>query len=103
METIGHILRSLLNTPANESMKYDFKVPKKTHKYPQIPRTTLPMSIDKDIKQAVKKNHPAALLPIKHFIYIWTVDISTKDPEHLRMLAQESDVRKDFLNVICST
>ena len=63
METIRHILRSLLNTPANESMKYDFKVPKKTHKYPQIPRTTLPMSIDKDIKQAVKK-----IIPLHYYL-----------------------------------
>ena len=52
------------------------------------------MSIEKDIKQAVKKNHPT-VLPVKQFI-------STKDLEDLRMLAQERNVWKDFLKVICS-
>ena len=90
----GHILRLLLTTPANESMKYYFKVPKKIKKYPGIPQITLPRSIGIDIKQAVKKNHPT-VLPVKQFI-------STKDLDDLRMLAQERDVRKDFLNIICS-
>ena len=91
----GHILQLPLDTPANESMKYYFKVPKKIKKYPGIPRTTLPTPIDKDIKQAVKKNHPT-VLSVKQFI-------STKDLDNLKMLAQEKDVWKDFLNVICST
>ena len=68
-------------------MKYYFKVPEKTKKYPGIPRTTLPTSIDEDIKQAVKKNHPT-VLHVKQFI-------STKDIEDLRMLAQGRDVWKD--------
>ena len=89
----GHILRLPLTTPANESMKYYFKIPKKIKKHPEIPRIRLPRSIDKDIKQAVKKNHPT-VLPVKQFI-------STKDLDDLRMLAQERDVWKDFLN-ICS-
>ena len=89
----GDILRISLNTPANESMKYYFKVPKKIKKYPGTPRTTLPMFIDKDIKQVVKKN-PPNVLPVKQFI-------STKDPEDLRMLAEKRDVWKDFLKVIC--
>ena len=42
-------------------MKYYFKIPEKIKRYPEIPRTMLPTSIDKDIKQAVKKNHPTAL------------------------------------------
>ena len=63
----GHILRLPLNTPANESIKYYFKVPKKIKKYPGIPETTLPASIDKEIKPAVKKNHPTEL-PVKQFI-----------------------------------
>ena len=46
------------------------------------------MSIDKDIKQVVEKNHPI-VLPVKQFI-------STKDLEDLRMLAQERNVWKDF-------
>ena len=54
----------------------------------------LPTSIDKDIKQAVKKNHPT-VLSAKQFI-------STKDLEQLRMLAQERGVWKHFLNVTCS-
>ena len=91
----GHILQLPLDTPANESIKYYFKVPKKIKKYPGIHRTTLPTSIDKDIKQAVKKNHPT-VLSVKQFIL-------TKDLDDLRMLAQERDVWKDFLNVICST
>ena len=37
----GHILRISLNTPANESMKYYFKVPKKIKKYPGLPRTKI--------------------------------------------------------------
>ena len=37
----GHILRVSLNTPANESMKYYFKVPKKIKKYPGLPRTKI--------------------------------------------------------------
>ena len=68
-------------------MKYYFKVPEKIKIYPWISRTTLPTSIDKDIKQAVKKNHPT-VLPVKQFI-------STKDLEGLRMLAQGRDVWKD--------
>ena len=51
-------------------------------------------SIDKDTKQAVEKNHPT-VLPAKQFI-------STKDLEDLRMLAEDRDVWKDFLNNICS-
>ena len=99
----GHILQLPLNTPANESMKYYFKVPEKIKKYLGIPRTMLPTSIDKDIKQTVKKNHPT-VLPLKQFI-------STKGLEDLRnnmkemcgkMCAQERDVWKDFLNIICS-
>ena len=66
----------------------------KIKKHPGIPRTTLPTSIDKDIKQAVKKNHPT-VLPVKQFI-------SAKDLEDLRMLAQKRDMWKDFLSVICS-
>ena len=84
----GHILRLPLNKPANESMKYYFKVPEKTKKYVGIPRTIPPTSIDKDLKQAVKKNHPT-ILPVKQFIL-------TKDLEDLRMLAQERDLWKDF-------
>ena len=90
----GHILRLQLNTPANESMKYYFKVLKKIKIYPGIPRTTLPTSIDKYIKQIVEKNHPT-VLPLKQFK-------STKDLDDLRMLAQERDALKDFLNVIRS-
>ena len=75
-------------------MKYYFKVPKKIKKYPGIPRIAPPTSIDKDIKQAVKKNHPT-VLPFKQFI-------PTKDLDDLRMLAQERHVWKDFLNIICS-
>ena len=52
----GHILRISLNTPANESMKYYFKVPKKIKKYPGILTTTLSTFIDKDIKQAEEKS-----------------------------------------------
>ena len=63
----------------NELIKYYFKVPEKLKKYPGIPRTRLPRSIDKDIKQAVKKSHPT-VLPVKQFI-------STKGLEDLRMLA----------------
>ena len=66
-KTFGHILRLPLNTPANESMNYYFKVPEKIRKYPGITRTTLPTFIDKDIKQTVKKNH-LTVLPIKQFI-----------------------------------
>ena len=69
-------------------MKYYFKVPEKTKKYTGIPRIIPPTSIDKDLKQAVKKNHPT-VLPVKQFI-------STKDLEDLRTLAQESDLWKDF-------
>ena len=65
-------------------MKYYFKVPKKIKKHPGIPGTTLPTSIDKDIKQVVKKSHPT-VLPVKQFI-------STKYLEDLRMLAQKRDV-----------
>ena len=54
----------------------------------------LPTSIDKDIKQAVKKNHPT-VLRVKQFI-------STKDLEDLRVPAQERVVWKDFLNVVYS-
>ena len=54
----------------------------------------LPTSIDKDIKQAVEKNH-LTVLPVKQFI-------STKCLEDLRMLAQKRDMWKDFLNVLCS-
>ena len=90
-----NILRLPLNTPANESMSYYFKVPEKIRKYPGITRTTLPTFIDKDIKQTVKKNHLTEL-PVKQFI-------STKGVEDLRILAQERDVWKDFLKVICST
>ena len=90
----GHILWLPQNRPANESMKYYFKVPKKIKKYAGIRRTIVPTSIDKDIKQAVKKNHPT-VLPVKQFI-------STKALDDLRMLAQERDVLKDFLNIICS-
>ena len=75
-------------------MKYYFKIPEKIKRYPEIPRTMLPTSIDKDIKQALKKNHPT-VLPAKQFI-------STKDLEQLRILAQERGVWKDFLNVTCS-
>ena len=60
-------------------------------KHPGIPSTVLPTSIDKDIKQAVKKNHPT-VLRVKQFI-------STKDLEDLRVPAQERDVWKSFLNV----
>ena len=60
-------------------------------KYPGIPSTMLPTSIDKDIKQAVKRNH-ATVLRVKQFI-------STKDLEDLRVPAQERDVWKGFLNV----
>ena len=49
-ELFGYILWLPLNTPANESMKYYFKVPEKIKKYPGTPRTMLPTSIDKDIK-----------------------------------------------------
>ena len=83
----GHILRLPLNTLANESIKHYFKVPEKIKKYPGIPITTLPTSIDKDIKLAVKKNHPT-VLPVKQFI-------SIKNLEDLRMLAQGTDVWKD--------
>ena len=83
----GHILRLPLNTLANESIKHYFKVPEKIKKYAGIPITTLPTSIDKDIKLAVKKNHPT-VLPVKQFI-------STKNLEDLRMLAQGTDVWKD--------
>ena len=54
----------------------------------------LPTSMDKDIEQAVQKNHPT-VLPVEQFI-------STKDLEDLRILAQERNVWKDFLNVVCS-
>ena len=91
----GHILQLPLNSPANESMKYYFKVPEKIKKYSGILRTTLTTSIDKDIKQALKKYHTTAL-PFKQFI-------STKGLEDPRMLGQERDVSKYFLNVICST
>ena len=76
-------------------MQYYFKVPEKIKIHPGIPRATLPTSIEKDIKHTVKKNHPT-VLPVKQFI-------STKDLEDLRMLAQERNVWKDFLKVICST
>ena len=75
-------------------MQYYFKVPEKIKIHPGIPRATLPTSIEKDIKHTVKKNHPT-VLPVKQFI-------STKDLEDLRMLAQERNVWKDFLKVICS-
>ena len=75
----GHVLRLPLYTSGNELIKYYFKVPEKLKKYPGIPRTRLPRSIDKDIKQAVKKSHPT-VLPVKQFI-------STKGLEDLRMLA----------------
>ena len=68
-------------------MKYYFKVPEKIKKYPWIPRTTLSTSIDEDIKQTVKENHPT-VLHVKQFI-------STKDLEDLWMLAQGRDVWKD--------
>ena len=63
-------------------------------RYPGIPKTMLPTSKDKDMKQAVKKNHPT-VLPVKQFI-------STKNLEDLRRLTQERDVWKDILNYICS-
>ena len=91
-QLFGHILRLPKNTPANEAMEYYFKITKKMKKYSGTPRTTLPTSIDKDIKQTVT-NHPD--LPVKQFT-------STKDLEDLRNLAQERDVWKEFLNVICS-
>ena len=53
-----------------------------------IPRTIPPTSIDRDLKQAVKKNHPT-VLPVKQFI-------STKDLEDLRMLAQKEIYGKTF-------
>ena len=37
----GHILQISLNTSANESMKYYFKVTKEIKKYPGIPRTKI--------------------------------------------------------------
>ena len=74
-------------------MQYYFKVPEKIKIYSGISRTTLPTSIEKHIKQVVKKNHPT-VLPVKQFI-------STKELEDLRMLAQERNVWKDFLHVIC--
>ena len=75
-------------------MKYYFKVPEKIKKYPEMPRTTLATSIYKDIASSDKKNHPT-VIPVKQFK-------STKDLEDLRMLAQERDVWKEFLNVIYS-
>ena len=58
-------------------------------------RTTLATSIYKDIASSDKKNNPT-VIPVKQFK-------STKDLEDLRMLAQERDVWKEFLNVIYST
>ena len=69
-------------------MKYYVEVPEKIKKFPRIPRIMLPTSIDKDIKQAVKKNHPT-VLSVKQFI-------STKDLEDIRMLAQERCVERLF-------
>ena len=63
-------------------------------RYPGKPKTMLPTSKDKDMKQAVEKNHPT-VLPVKQFI-------STKNLEDLRRLTQERDVWKDILNYICS-
>ena len=76
-------------------MKYYFKVQEKIKKYPGIPRTTLPTSIDKDIKQAVKKNHPI-VLPVKQFL-------STKNLKDLRMLCyHKKEMCEDFSSVIFS-
>ena len=69
-------------------MKYYVEVPEKIKKFPRISRIMLPTSIDKDIKQAVKKNHPT-VLSVKQFI-------STKDLEDIRMLAQERCVERLF-------
>ena len=69
-------------------MKYYVEVPEKINKFPRIPRIMLPTSIDKYIKQAVKKNYPT-VLPVKQFI-------STKDLEDITMLAQERCVERLF-------
>ena len=53
----------------------------------------LATSIYKDIISSEKKS--STVLPVKQFK-------STKDLEDLRMLAQERDVWKEFLNVIYS-
>ena len=86
----GHILRLPIDTPSNKSMIYFFEN-KNMKKFSGNPRTTLPVTIDKDLNLAHKNNPNLTLTNFRNL----------DDLKRLRALAQDRNQWRDFIECIC--
>ena len=87
----GHMLRLNEQVPCQQAMYY-FTVPEKARKYPGRKRSTLPVILDEDIKQAAKSNHT---LPISQL-----EDIN--DLCKLKRLAGDREEWRKISSLICN-
>ncbi len=79
LKIFGHILRLPEQTPARQSMVYYFETPEKSKKFRGTPRTTLPTSINDDLKNAAKRDQSISIKPLT----------SIADLNSLQKLAQD--------------